>query len=94
MSQERYPSDRIQTLKDRVVYLEVVLSQKKKALKSISSVLRLAMVYTTASPETISYFIDLKRQLRSEIEEIETQVKEYYSEPGEVPEGSNSDSES
>lgn len=36
----------------------------------------------------------LIRQMKDEIEEIATQVKEYYNEPGEVSVGSNPDSES
>ena len=76
MSQERYPSDRIQTLKARVASLEPVLSKKQETLQSTRSQLKLILMYTAPSPETISYLSDLKGQLRSEIGRLKKEIRE------------------
>lgn len=74
--QERYPKDRIQTLKARVASLEPVLSQKQGELKGVRSMLRLALMYTTPSPETIPHLSDRKGQLRSEIGSLKKEIRE------------------
>lgn len=75
MSQERYPSDRIQTLKARVVSLEPVLSKKQEELLEVRSQLKFVLKYGIPSPKAIT--LDArKKQLRSEIGRLKKEIRE------------------
>lgn len=75
MSQERYPKDRIQTLKARVASLEPVLSKKKEELLEVRSELKFALKYSIPVPKPTT--LDArKRQLRVEIGQLKKEIRE------------------
>lgn len=74
MYQERYPSNRIQTLKARVATLEPILSKKQEELQEVRSQLKFALKYSTPSPKP-STLDARKRQLRSEIGSLKKEIR-------------------